>query len=211
MSGSGLNFVDHDNNGTFSDGRSDIDIHSASSTGVEMNKRNNEDEATGLRIVTSLDEMADVEARSGSPDSQGTRRKPFPGTKKKEQRQKVVAWMDLPKKKQLAVVTIARLSEPLVQTSLQVGIQEPSLPTCWYSPLTVPQSYLFYQLKWFDPSLPDSTISSQAGILSASFTATQFLTAMVWGRVADSPRVGRKSVILIGLSGTSEYIAKHSE
>lgn len=182
MSGSGLRSVDHDNNKTFSDEPSDIGIPSASPTGVEMDKRNSEDEATGLRIVTSLDGMADVEARSGSPDSQGTRRKPFPVTKKQEQRQKVVAWMDLPKKKQLAVVTIARLSEPLVQTSLQ--------------------SYLFYQLKWFDPTLPDSTISSQAGILSASFTATQFITAMVWGRVADSARVGRKSVILIGLFGT---------
>jgi MFS family permease len=63
---------------------------------------------------------------------------------------------------------------------------------------------MFYQLKWFDPSLPDSTISGQAGILSASFTATQFLTAMIWGRVADSPRVGRKRVILIGLVGTRE-------
>lgn len=33
---------------------------------------------------------------------------------------KVVAWRDLPKKKQLVVITLARLSEPLVQTSLQV-------------------------------------------------------------------------------------------
>lgn len=33
---------------------------------------------------------------------------------------KVVAWGDLPKKKQLVVITLARLSEPLVQTSLQV-------------------------------------------------------------------------------------------
>jgi hypothetical protein len=29
----------------------------------------------------------------------------------------------------------------------------------------LPQSYMFYQLKWFDPTLPDSVISSQAGIL----------------------------------------------
>ena len=31
----------------------------------------------------------------------------------------------------------------------------------------------------------------------------QFLTAMLWGRIADSRRVGRKSVLLIGLIGTS--------
>jgi len=37
-------------------------------------------------------------------------------TKPKE----TVSWMDLPRKGQLAVLTLARLSEPLVQTSLQV-------------------------------------------------------------------------------------------
>lgn len=34
----------------------------------------------------------------------------------------VVGWRDLPKKDQLLVITLARLSEPLTQTSLQVGI-----------------------------------------------------------------------------------------
>lgn len=34
----------------------------------------------------------------------------------------VVGWGDLPKKDQLLVITLARLSEPLTQTSLQVGI-----------------------------------------------------------------------------------------
>lgn len=62
---------------------------------------------------------------------------------------------------------------------------------------------MFYQLKWFDPSVPDSTISSQAGVLHASFTAAQLLTALLWGRIADSPRAGRKTVVLIGLLGTS--------
>lgn len=94
----------------------------------------------------------------------------------------MIAWRDLPRKKQLIVITLTRLSEPLVQTSLQ--------------------SYMFYQLKWFNPSLSDSIISSQAGILHASFTAAQFLTAMMWGRIADSSRFGRKTVVLIGLIGT---------
>ncbi|KAB5577571.1 major facilitator superfamily domain-containing protein [Coniochaeta sp. 2T2.1] len=93
-----------------------------------------------------------------------------------------VGWQDLPRKKQLVVITLARLSEPLVQTSLQ--------------------SYMYYQLKWFDSTLPDSVISSQAGVLTASFTAAQFLTAMLWGRVADSTRFGRKTVLMIGLGGT---------
>lgn len=62
---------------------------------------------------------------------------------------------------------------------------------------------MFYQLKWFDPTLPDSVVSSQAGMLHASFTAAQLFTAMLWGRVADSRRAGRKTVVLIGLAGTA--------
>ena len=97
-------------------------------------------------------------------------------------RQKPVAWKDLPHKGQLAILTIARLSEPLTQTSLQ--------------------AYMFYQLKSFDPSLEDSAIAAQAGLLQGSFTAAQFVTAILWGRVADSDWGGRKLVLLIGLLGT---------
>jgi hypothetical protein len=104
-------------------------------------------------------------------------------TQEKKQKE-VVTWMSLPHKRQLAILTVARLSEPLVQTSLQ--------------------SYMFYQLKSFDKSLPDSVIASQAGIMQGSFTAAQFLTAMMWGRIADSDRGGRKIVLLIGLLGTSK-------
>lgn len=97
-------------------------------------------------------------------------------------REAPVTWRSLPQKGQLAILTLARLSEPLTQTSLQ--------------------AYMFYQLKSFDPSLPDATISAQTGILQGSFTAAQFVTAMLWGRVADSDRVGRKRVLLVGLFGT---------
>ena len=93
-----------------------------------------------------------------------------------------VAWRDLPKKSQLAILTLARLSEPLTQTSLQ--------------------AYMFYQLKSFNPSLPSSTISAQAGMLQGSFTAAQFVTAILWGRMADAEWGGRKRVLLIGLAGT---------
>ncbi|KAI1453676.1 MFS general substrate transporter [Annulohypoxylon moriforme] len=136
----------------------------------------------GVRDESGQDATALVASRAGtlnidtSTDFQKRSRRPSDASKK------VVAWGDLPKKKQLIVITLARLSEPLVQTSLQ--------------------SYMFYQLRWFDPNLPDSVISSQAGILHASFTAAQFFTAMVWGRVADSMWAGRKTVILIGLLGT---------
>ena len=94
----------------------------------------------------------------------------------------MVRWRDLPKKRQLAILTMARLSEPLTQTSLQ--------------------AYMFYQLESFDPSLPPATVSAQAGMLQGFFTAAQFVTAVLWGRMADNERVGRKTVLLIGLMGT---------
>ncbi|RYP77884.1 hypothetical protein DL770_007006 [Monosporascus sp. CRB-9-2] len=107
-------------------------------------------------------------------------RSPYPRPRRRldspESSKEVVSWRDMPKKTQLVVIVLARLSEPLAQTSLQ--------------------------LKWFDPNLPDSVISSQAGSLHASFTAAQLFTALIWGRVADSPWFGRKTVILIGLLGT---------
>lgn len=99
-----------------------------------------------------------------------------------EDEEKPVTWSSLPKKGQLAILTLARLSEPLTQTSLQ--------------------AYMFYQLKSFDPSLPDSQISARAGILQGCFTAAQFITAVWWGRLADAEWMGRKRVLLIGLMGT---------
>ncbi|TKA39835.1 hypothetical protein B0A55_13497, partial [Friedmanniomyces simplex] len=97
------------------------------------------------------------------------------------------SWSSLPKKAQLAILTLSRLSEPLTQTSLQ--------------------SYMFYQLKSFHPpSGPpptDRTVAQQAGILAAAFTGAQMLTAVLWGRLADSERFGRKKVILVGLLGSA--------
>ncbi|KAK0385004.1 hypothetical protein NLU13_7482 [Sarocladium strictum] len=132
------------------------------------------EESRGRDVTTSSsDGLSSAAVAAPGDEEDGTSTK----------RTKPVAWRELPRKDQLLILTLARLSEPLVQTSLQ--------------------SYLFYQLKWFDESLPDATISAQAGTLTASFTAAQFLTAMMWGRVADSNYAGRKTVILIGLCGTA--------
>ena len=102
--------------------------------------------------------------------------------KVKSLKQKTASWKELPNKGQLALLTVSRLAEPLTQTSLQ--------------------SYMFYQLKSFDQLQPDSAISSQAGLLAAAFTAAQFVTAIPWGRAADSELFGRKWVLLLGLLGT---------
>ncbi|KAI1617693.1 major facilitator superfamily domain-containing protein [Exophiala viscosa] len=63
------------------------------------------------------------------------------------------------------------------------------------------QAYMFYQLKSFRPDADDSQISFEAGVLQGIFTAAQVFTGILWGRVADSPRFGRKTVLLIGLTG----------
>ncbi|CAG9977286.1 unnamed protein product [Clonostachys byssicola] len=94
-----------------------------------------------------------------------------------------VSWASMPRKWQLAVIVFARLAEPLSERSLT--------------------SYLFYQLRWFDPSLEPSEIAKQAGHLTAVFAAAQCLTSMWWGRVADTALFGRKRVLIIGLFGSA--------
>lgn len=94
-----------------------------------------------------------------------------------------ISWASIPRKGQLAVIVFARLAEPLSERSLT--------------------SYLFYQLRWFNPDLDASAIAKQAGYLTAVFAAAQVLTSMWWGHAADSPRLGRKRVLVIGLVGSS--------
>src|SRR5271155_85243 len=70
-----------------------------------------------------------------------------------------VTWSSLPRKGQLAILPFARLPEPFTQTSLT--------------------AYMFYQLKSFDPALPDSIIAGQGGMIQAAFPAAQLLTAVL--------------------------------
>ncbi|GAP85901.1 putative major facilitator superfamily transporter [Rosellinia necatrix] len=135
------------------------------------------DSERSLRVVASRPNPLRINTGALAPNSSGDRE-----IQRLHTSVDVVGWKELPRKDQLIVITLARLSEPLTQTSLQ--------------------AYMFYQLRWFDPTLPDAVISGQAGVLHASFTAAQFFTAMLWGRVADSKIAGRKTVILIGLLGT---------
>jgi len=48
--------------------------------------------------------------------------------------------------------------------------------------------------------VPPEDVGYYAGITAASFSLCQFFTGVMWGRLSD--RIGRKPVILIGLSGT---------
>ncbi|KAL6231327.1 hypothetical protein BDW75DRAFT_233699 [Aspergillus navahoensis] len=109
---------------------------------------------------------------------------PAPGTvEMSPPRPAPVTWMSLPQKKQLALLGLCRVFDFLQIASLQ--------------------AYMFYQLKYFDPNLSDSDVSTQAGILQGAFTAAQFATAIPWGRVADAEWGGRRFVLLTGLIGTA--------
>lgn len=91
-------------------------------------------------------------------------------------------WSNMPNKPQLAILALSRFVDFFQMAALQ--------------------TYMVHQLKSFDPKLPDSTISHQAGVLQGSFTAAQIITSILWGRAADQPGVGRKLVLNIGLIGT---------
>lgn len=132
---------------------------------------------------TELPLLTTTNALPVEEDERATGARVEPPHPKPTSKPEPVSWMSLPRKDQLAILTLARLSEPLTQTSLQ--------------------SYMFYQLRSFAPDASDSTISYQAGLLQAAFTGAQFCTAIMWGRMADSERMGRKKVILIGLLGTA--------
>lgn len=138
-----------------------------------LDKEDSEDGASGSSSSHGLGES------SASTDPKTSESFQLDGASSRSKPESV-SWKSLPRKDQLVILTFARFSEPLAQTSLM--------------------AYMFYQLKSFDSSLSDSTISSQAGILQASFSAAQFVTAVWWGRVAD--HIGRKTVLLIGLWGT---------
>lgn len=92
------------------------------------------------------------------------------------------SWLSMPNKDQLAILALSRLVDFWQMASLQ--------------------SYMIHQLRSFDPSLSESAISRQGGILQGSFTAAQIVTSILWGRVADGPNVGRKNVLILGLVGT---------
>ncbi|TKA76209.1 hypothetical protein B0A55_06590 [Friedmanniomyces simplex] len=91
-------------------------------------------------------------------------------------------WSNMPNKIQLAILAGSRFVDFFQMAALQ--------------------TYMVHQLKSFDPTLPDVTISHQAGVLQGSFTAAQIITSILWGRTADQPTVGRKMVLNIGLVGT---------
>lgn len=91
-------------------------------------------------------------------------------------------WSNLPNKGQLAILALSRFVDFFQMAALQ--------------------TFMVHQLRSFDPQLSDLDISHQAGVLQGAFTAAQIVTSILWGRAADQPSLGRKTVLNIGLVGT---------
>ncbi|XMA17510.1 hypothetical protein WAI453_010301 [Rhynchosporium graminicola] len=92
------------------------------------------------------------------------------------------SWRTLPQKQQLFILTLCRLFDYMQVVSFQ--------------------TVCYYQLKSFDSTISEQTLSWQAGVASGVFSGAQILTSMIWGRIADASWCGRKKVLLIGLMGT---------
>ena len=136
------------------------------------------------------------------PSSIATQQEPLPhGARDVEaakpvEPEKKIGYMNLPNKGQLALLCIARMADPLAATSIQVYFT--FILHISHSDIER-QTYMFYQLKFFNPAISDQLLSTQAGIIVGAKTAAQVCTGMLWGRLADSEWGGRKIVLMIGI------------
>ncbi|KAK1974142.1 major facilitator superfamily transporter [Colletotrichum cereale] len=95
------------------------------------------------------------------------------------------SWRTMPHKDQLLVLCLSRMSEPITRMSFS--------------------TYIYYQLQSLDPTLPSAEIVRQATWMQTALTTMVVLVSMPTSRLADSPRFGRKGVLLMnmGVLGTS--------
>lgn len=93
------------------------------------------------------------------------------------------SWSELPRKDQIFLLFLCRLFD--------------------FTQVAIFQTICYYQLKSFDSSVPETTISWQTGLAIGAFTAAQICTSALWGICADKEWCGRKLVLLTGLFGTA--------
>ncbi|KAG8914859.1 hypothetical protein FRC01_003887 [Tulasnella sp. 417] len=82
-------------------------------------------------------------------------------------------------KRQLAIILFARLAEPIAYTQI--------FP------------YIAQMVEEFHIASDKKTIGFYAGLIDGLFALSQFCTIWYWGRLSD--RIGRKPVVVMGLSG----------
>ncbi|KAG9051562.1 hypothetical protein FS837_004072 [Tulasnella sp. UAMH 9824] len=101
-------------------------------------------------------------------------------------------------KRQLAIILFARLAEPIAYTQIFPYIAQVE----WL------QSYVrakhisidtFQMVEELHIASDKKKIGFYAGLIDGLFALSQFCTVWYWGRLSD--RIGRKPVVLIGLSG----------
>lgn len=126
-----------------------------------------------------------------------------------------VTWGSLPHKGQLLILFLCRMVDFLQVATLQAYIfyqlkhmaQQQILDTDSTGKLHSSRSRCVISANTSFPEgvSSDAQISAQAGLLTGGFTGAQVLTAIFWGKIADSPKFygGRKMVLLIGTLGTS--------
>lgn len=83
--------------------------------------------------------------------------------------------------RQMVIICLIRFSEPLAFTSI--------FP------------YIYFMIRDFQISPTEQEISKYSGYIASSFAFCQFLFAVKWGKLLD--KIGRKSILLMGLFGTS--------
>ncbi|KAK1565959.1 major facilitator superfamily transporter [Colletotrichum navitas] len=93
-----------------------------------------------------------------------------------------VTWASLPRKDQLVILFLVRFCEPIVKVSIS--------------------SYVYFQLQSLDPSLPSAAIVQQTTLLQAAYTIAQCVASVFLGSLADSPKGGRKVVVVLSLLGS---------
>ncbi|OLN93938.1 putative membrane protein YCR023C-like protein 7 [Colletotrichum chlorophyti] len=119
-----------------------------------------------------------------------------------ENKNEQVSWLSLPRKDQLFILFFVRFSEPVVKASIAVNLLERSLSTIRENHSHEKQTYLYYQLKSLDPSLSSPQIIRQSATLQTAFIVSQCISSLFLGKLSDSPKGGRKLVLLIGLGGS---------
>lgn len=61
--------------------------------------------------------------------------------------------------------------------------------------------YIYYMVDDFNITEDPNKISVYAGMVTSAFTLAEFSTGVMWGRLSD--KVGRKPILLMGLTGTA--------
>lgn len=61
--------------------------------------------------------------------------------------------------------------------------------------------YIYYMIEDFNITDDKNKISVYAGMVTSAFTLAEFSTGVMWGRLSD--KLGRKPILLMGLTGTA--------